>query len=57
MTHGVNTSMEPVQLPGPKPVVDRVFPETELDELAPSHHPMLPRRQFRDPRIHTAKPR
>lgn len=48
MTYGIHATVKARQTPGRQAMVDSPLPEAKFDQLASSHHPMLPGRQFRE---------
>ena len=56
MPDRVHAAVQPVQSPLPQPVIDRVFAQPELDQLAPRDDPVLGAGELGNRRIRTAGP-
>ena len=48
MSNRVDSGVEPVESPDLQPVLNRIFPEPELQQLPPGDHSMLPPSQLGD---------
>jgi hypothetical protein len=52
MANGIDTAMNLMQPSATQPAFNPTRTQSELEQLPPRHHPMLPLRQLRDRSIH-----